>query len=316
MHSCFSSPSAGRLPQAQGGQCQSSSQMSILNDFFCSLCRSIVTCGGKWSLALCETYLPKDAWAGCQLYCQKARLGPGWVWRKQFARVCARQILHRQIFAPADLVLPTYFYMRRLWHQGRFAPKPPSFYTKKHLYDLLHAGPSLGCKRVVLNNFCTKRPVHQECSFTKELLHQNNFSDRNFYTQNLLTPEASCIRGIFPILFTRVFVHDTFSNQKTCAPNFAYTRNFLRRRTFAREPPHTRNLLQQKRFATKTFYGKKLLQQKSFTPTNFAKERNLSANTPNMKQLLHRKASKARNMHTTQPWSHSKLCQKPFAQEL
>ena len=79
---------------------------------------------------------------------------------------------YRQIFAPADLdlVLPTYFYTRRLWHQGRFARKPPSFYTKKHLYDLLHAGPSLGCKRVVLNNFAPKD------LYTKNVLHQTAFT--------------------------------------------------------------------------------------------------------------------------------------------
>lgn len=88
------------------------------------------------------------------LLCFGPDLGAGWVWRKawaQFAGGCTIQFLH-----------PKIFYTRRLRHQGRFAPKPTGFYTKKHLHNLLLADPSLGCKRAVLSNFCITRLVHQE----------------------------------------------------------------------------------------------------------------------------------------------------------
>ncbi len=50
--------------------------------------------------------------------------------------------VHMGLLVPAGfgpgLVLPTDFYTRRLWHQGRFAPKPTSSYTNKHRFIIFY----------------------------------------------------------------------------------------------------------------------------------------------------------------------------------
>ena len=222
-------------------------------------------------LFLWITFFPKTVYLWGSLKEKRCSHGLARACRVWAGLSFANRLLHEKALTPGTLCTQAHEFL----HQ------------QTPLYNLLLADRSLGCKRVVLSNVCAKRLVHQECFTPSSFYTRIILQDGIFCTQNLLTPEAFCIRGILQF-FSRGFfyikdLHSKFRlHQKLFTPKNLCTRAPSHQKPFAAEAFCNKNFLHH-------FYIKKLLQQKSFTPNNFATS-TLRARTPNMKQLLHRKA--------------------------
>lgn len=110
----------------------------------------------------------------------------------------------------------------------------------------------------MLSNLCTRRLVHQERFTPNSFYTRILWQDGNFYTQNLLTPEASCNIFSQEDLYTKHFYIRKLARQTSLTPETLYTEEPLHKNpeTFCSRDSLQQELLHHKTFKAEIVYTK------------------------------------------------------------